>query len=503
MSSLATAPVGRHRTARTITPEELPTGAAALLDAGFRLALVAGHDDGDRLRAVYLFTAAAPDRRVELHVPLDPDRPRVPSIAALSFPAGRFEREMRDLFGIVPVDHPLPRRLVRHFHWPRRWYPMRADAGDPPAFGDQDGPYPFRSVEGPGVYEIPVGPVHAGMIGPGHFRFSVVGETILNLKARLWFVHRGVEKLFQGRTPQDALELAERISGDTSVGHALAFCQAVEDARAVDVGPDAARLRAVLLELERLHNHVTDIGAMCNDVGHSVLHAHAGRIREDLLRVNDRVTGSRLLRGAVRPGGTVLTALPDPVRLRMIAADAAEVAALALGHSGVLDRFTGTAVLTARQAHDLGTLGYVARASGLGVDARHDHPVAAVPRPRTAPARTGGDVLARFQVRRDEIATSVEMITELVGLLDGCRSAPAGGAAARVAGSGVGIVEGWRGTVVHRVEIGADGLLRRVKIVDPSFLNWPALPVALADTIVADFPLVNKSFDLSYAGNDL
>jgi len=502
-SGTARAPVGWHRTARTVTPDQLPAQAAELLDAGFRVALVAGHDDGDRLRAVYLFTAAAPDRRVELLVPLDPDRPRVPSIAALSFPAGRFEREMRDLLGIVPVDHPLPRRLVRHFHWPRGWYPMRDDAGDPPAFGDQDGPYPFRSVEGPGVYEIPVGPVHAGMIGPGHFRFSVVGETILNLKARLWFVHRGVEKLFQGRTPQDALELAERISGDTSVGHALAFCQAVEDARSVDVGPDAARLRAILLELERLYNHVTDIGAMCNDVGHSVLHSHAGRIREELLRVNDRVTGSRLLRGAVHPGGTVLAALPDPVRLRMIAADAAEVAALALGHSGVLDRFTGTAVLTARQAHDLGALGYVARASGLSVDARRDHPVAAVPLPRAAPAHAGGDVLARFQVRCHEIATSVEMITELVGLLDGCRSAPATGAAGRIAGSGVGIVEGWRGTVVHRVEIGAYGLLRRVKIVDPSFLNWPALPVVMADTIVPDFPLVNKSFGLSYAGNDL
>jgi Ni,Fe-hydrogenase III component G len=276
--------VGHHGTASTLTPDELPDCAAALLDAGFRVALIAGHDDSDgvrgssgALRAVYLFTAIAPDRRVELHVPLDPDRPQVPSLAGLSYAAGRFEREMRDLFGIVPVDHPLPRRLVRHFHWPRGWYPMLADAGDPPAFGDLDGPYPFRIVEGPGVYEIPVGPVHAGMIEPGHFRFSVVGETILKFKARLWFVHRGIEKLFQGRTPQDALELAERVSGDTSVGHALAFCQAVEDTRSVVISDDAQRRRGILLELERLYNHVTDIGALFNDASASNYYASTTR----------------------------------------------------------------------------------------------------------------------------------------------------------------------------------------------------------------------------------
>ena len=204
--------VGHCRTASTLTPDELPDRAAALLDAGFRVALIAGHDDsgsphgraGTAGRGGRC-TCSPPSRRTVASSCTSrstPTGPQVPSLAGLSFPAGRFEREMRDLFGIVPVDHPLPRRLVRHFHWPRGWYPMLADAGDPPAFGDLDGPYPFRTVEGPGVYEIPVGPVHAGMIEPGHFRFSVVGETILKLKARLWFVHRGIEKLFQGRTPQ-------------------------------------------------------------------------------------------------------------------------------------------------------------------------------------------------------------------------------------------------------------------------------------------------------------
>jgi Ni,Fe-hydrogenase III large subunit/Ni,Fe-hydrogenase III component G len=501
--------VGTHRTAVTVPAVELPERARSLLDNGFRVALIAGHHDvaADRLRAVYLFTASDPDRRAELHVPLDRSAPRVPSLAGLSFPAGRFEREMQDLFGIVPIDHPRPARLVRHFHWPKGWHPMLADAGDPPQFGDVDGPYPFRTVEGDGVYEIPVGPVHAGMIGPGHFRFSVVGETILNLKARLWFVHRGIERMFQGRPPDDAVELAERVSGDTSVGHTIAFCQAVEDALGLVIPPNTRRLRGVLLELERFYNHVTDIGALCNDVGYGILNNHAGRVREQLLRVNDSVTGNRLMRGAVRPGRTALQALPDPDQLAVIGDDIAEIAAIALGNSIVADRFTGTAILTRQQAADLGTLGYVARASGLTVDARHDHPFLPDPVDHTEHRKTDGDVLSRFVVRTEEIVHSINLITSLVESLDGdtgrfmvAATPPPATDAPR---SGVGIVEGWRGTIVHRAELAVDGTLTRVKIVDPSFFNWPALPVALADTIVPDFPLTNKSFNLSYAGNDL
>jgi len=492
--------VGHRRTAQDVTADELADRARSLLGAGYRVALVAGHDDGHQLRAVYLFTAAATDHRIELHLPLDRESPHVPSLAGISFAAGRFEREMRDLYGIVPDDHPLPRRLVRHFHWPRGWYPMLADAGDPPAFGDVDGPYPFRTVEGPGVYEIPVGPVHAGLIEPGHFRFSVVGETILNLKARLWFVHKGIEKLFQGRRVDRAVELAERVSGDTAVGHTLAYCLAVEDALGIPVPIAARRNRAILLELERLYNHVTDIGALCNDVGHGILNAHAQRIRERLLRINDDVTGHRLLRGVIRPGATSLARFPDPGALAAIGVDVAEVVALAVDHSVVNDRFTGTAVLTAAQAADLGTLGYVARASGLRLDARHDHPFLPAPLPRTSPSRTEGDVLSRFLVRAGEIQESIAMITVLLDDTADGREPTVGPA---VSGAGVGIVEGWRGTIVHRVELAADGTLSRVKIVDPSYLNWPALPVALADTIVPDFPLANKSFNLSYAGNDL
>ncbi|MFE3785541.1 NADH-quinone oxidoreductase subunit C [Amycolatopsis sp. NPDC059090] len=485
-----------------LAPAELPGQVETLLGEGFRIALVAGHDDGDRLRAVYLLTAPGPDRRVELHVPLDKADPRVPSLAGLSFPAGRFEREMRDLFGIVPEDHPLPRRLVRHFHWPRGWYPMLADAGDPPAFGDVDGPYPFRTVEGDGVYEIPVGPVHAGMIEPGHFRFSVVGETILNLKARLWFVHKGLEKLFEGRRPADAVQLAERVSGDTAVGHTLAFCLAVEDALGLAVAEDAQRLRAILLELERIHNHVADLGALCNDVGHGVLNTHAQRVRERLLQLNDQITGHRLLRGAIHPGGAVVGSLHRLEELPEIGADIDDIVALALGNSVVRDRFAGTAVLTRQQAADLGTLGYVARASGLTGDARVDYPHLEGGFARASHTRADGDVLSRFLVRAEEIRASIAAIARLTGQVRELDATGSTGTV-RTGGAGTGIAEGWRGTIVHRVELGSDGVLTRVKIVDPSFFNWPALPVALTDTIVPDFPLTNKSFNLSYAGNDL
>jgi Ni,Fe-hydrogenase III large subunit len=343
------------------------------------------------------------------------------------------------------------------------------------------------------------------MIGPGHFRFSVAGETILKLKARLWFTHRGIEKLFGGRAPEAALELTERISGDTTVGHTLAFCLAVEDALGLTVPGPQQQLRAMLLELERLYNHVADIGALCNDVGYGILNAHASRIRERLLRVNDVVTGHRLLRGAIHPGGAIVRALPDQGELAAIGTDIAEVAALALDHSVVRDRFAGTAVLPAAQAAGLGALGYVARASGLRIDARLDHPLPGVEFPPIAYTQAGGDVLARFTARAEEIRPAIAFITQAVERLDGhLGTAPSPRLPCPgVPSAGVGIAEGWRGTIVHRVELAADGTLTRVKIADPSFFNWPALPVALADTIVPDFPLANKSFNLSYAGNDL
>ena len=486
-----------------VTAQSLRSKAEALLADGHRLALVAAHEDDDRDRIVYLFVAARPDRRVELVLPVDKATPEFPSLAAISFPAGRFEREIRDLYGLTPLDHPLPRRLVRHHHWPRGWYPMRADAGPPPPFGSPDEPYPFLTVGGPGVYEIPVGPIHAGLIEPGHFRLSVVGETILKLKARLWFVHRGIEKLAEGRLPDEVVPLVERISGDSAVGHTSAYCLAVEEALDWPVPARASVVRAVLLELERLYNHVTDIGALCNDAGQGLLNAHALRVRERLLRLNSRATGHRLLRGAVFPGGARLLDPPTADELCEIGADVAEIVSLALDHSVVHDRFAGTASLTAEQATDIGVVGLAARASGIAIDARIDHPVADFPTGLVISTASDGDVLARFVVRADEVQTSIAMLVELLdrvgpGESSGGRPAPVPASA-----SGVGLVEGWRGAIAHRVELSSTARLRRIKVVDPSFFNWPALPVALADTIVPDFPLANKSFNLSYAGNDL
>ena len=487
-----------------VTAAELSGRVDELLARGFRLALVSAQEDADAFRIVYLLTAAGPDRRIELVLRTDRKAPEIPSLAGISFPAGRFEREMHDMYGIEPLHHPQPRRLVRHQHWPSGWFPMRSDAGDPPPFGSTDEPYPFLAVQGTGVYVIPVGPVHAGLIEPGHFRFSVVGETILNLKARLWFTHKGIEKLAEGRSQVDALALAERISGDSTASHALAYCLAVEAAQGWNVPGPAGLLRAVVLELERLYNHVTDLGALCNDVGYGILNAHALRVREQLLRLNADVTGHRLLRGAIFPGGAGVRQLPDPGQLAEIGAHVREITELALSNSVVRDRFTGTAILSASQVREIGVLGYVARASGVDLDARRDHPFHEATTQVASVTQAGGDVLARFLVRTGEVESSIA----LLGLL--LRDARAGTyqheappAPSPIQVSGVGLVEGWRGTITHRAEIRPDGTLARLKIVDPSFMNWPALPVALTDTIVPDFPLTNKSFNLSYAGNDL
>jgi len=469
---------------------------------GFRVALVCGVEDVECFRVVYVLVRGADDQRIELVLRTPTSEPTIPSMAAIDYATGRFEREIRDLYGITPLGHPLQARLVRHGHWPQGWYPMRRDAGPPPPFEPDVGSFPFLEVEGEGVYEIPVGPVHAGIIEPGHFRFSVVGETILRMKARLWFVHRGVEKLFEGRRPADGIELAERISGDTAVGHSLAYAMAVEAAAGIDVADQDRVARALLLELERLHNHIADLGAIANDVGYGLINAHMSRLRETLLRLNKATTGHRLLRGSITIGGVRLAALPDVQTVASVAVQAADLVQHTLANATARDRFTGTAVLSREAATGLGTLGYVARASGVDIDARRDHPFVDLGERFSVVVQSGGDVLSRYMVRVGEVEVSAHLVADLVRRLGG-----ANGSGEQVdpqrAGSGLGLVEGWRGTIAHRVELDSSGSLGRVKIVDPSFFNWPALPVALADTIVPDFPLVNKSFNQSYAGNDL
>ena len=496
---------GTPATVITVDAHGLVAATSALLDAGHRLALVAAHDDGSAFRVVYVFTGTGVER-TELVLGVDREHPTVPSLASVSFVASRFEREMRDLFGIEPLDHPQARRLVLHQHWPEGWFPMRRDSSSAPAMLDEAASYPFIPVEGPGVYEIPVGPVHAGLIEPGHFRFFVVGETILRMKARLWFVHKGIERLMQGTTIDEAMQIAQRISGDSAVGHGLAFTMALEEALGVEVSEDHRRVRAALLEMERLYNHVADLGALCNDVAYSIANALALSARERLLRMNAEVTGHRLLRDGVVLGASRVRRLATPEELNSLERDLERLVEMVSTNALVLDRFAGTAVLAREDALAMGTLGVVARASGCEVDARATHPFVDMPEGFALSSESTGDVLARFNVRVRECAVSIAMLREwsrdgVLATATAPVETPRGFSGAPR--SGLGIVEGFRGAIVHRIEIDGEGRLTRVKIVDPSFFNWPALPISLADTIIPDFPLANKSFNLSYAGNDL
>ena len=485
----------------SVTRDSLAAEVAAQLQRNRRLALVAGHEEAVGFRIVYVFLGAA-GARAELSLPVPRDDAWVPSLAGLSYQVGRFERELHDLFGIVAHDHPQPYRLVRHAHWPAGFYPLRSDAVVPEAF-DASAGFPFMEVTGKGVYEIPVGPVHAGLIEPGHFRFSVVGETIVRMYQRLYFVHRGVEKLFAGRGITEGIELAERISGDTAVGHSLAYLMAVEDALGVEVGQQALLIRALLLECERLYNHVNDLGALANDAGFGIANAQAGRLREQLLRHNAALTGHRLLRGALSLGGAELRAAADVDLITAVAAEVAELADIATSHSLVANRFNTTAVLPTEQAERLGVLGYVARASGVAIDARVDQPFVELGSGFAPVIRHSGDVRARFDVRAAEVAVSADLVADLADRIAAESPTEAAIAPSQGGEAGLGVVEAWRGTLVHRVELGSAGVVRRLKVVDPSFLTWPGLPVALNEVIVPDFPLANKSFNCSYAGNDL
>jgi Ni,Fe-hydrogenase III large subunit len=304
----------------------------------------------------------------------------------------------------------------------------------------------------------------------------------------------------------DGVELAERISGDTTAGHALAYCQAVEAAGRVEAPERARLLRVVLLELERLYNHVSDVGAIVNDTGFAVGHAHCFRIREQLLRANKALTGSRLLRGVILPGGLArdLAVPADFVRgLTAALADFEEVVSICVKNTLLMDRLEGTGVLDHERALDHGALGYVARASGRDLDARRDHPFAEYGRLGfRVPVFTGGDVKARTLVRLEETRQSLSLIAQA------CSRLAPGPVRAPVPQlppyePAFGVVEGWRGRIVHWAAAGPDGRLHRVKVVDPSFFNWPALSYCLEGNIVPDFPLCNKSFNQSYSGNDL
>lgn len=402
-----------------------------------------------------------------------------PSLAE-EFPAlDWFERELWEDHGLVPEGHPSLKPLRNHRL-----------------------PYPFDRVEG--LHEVPVGPVHAGIIEPGHFRFSVLGERILHLEIRLGYQHRGVEQLFQGKSLEQALLLAERAGGEP-VAHALAFCQAVEAALGIEVPPRAYRLRRVLLELERLFGHLGHLAGLFTDIGYAYAATQVGKVRALLQGQLERLTGHRYGRNALTVGGVGFDIDPETqveVRgaLAKLAAEAETHLAAALKHPMVLDRLRYVGTLTQAQARWLGLVGPAARACGLGRDLRQDD---ALYQPFTPVVRSGGDVLARAQVYAEEVQQGFVYLDRFLGAL------PAG--AVRV--NGAWLKEGELREAHSRVEAGRGELfywvrlrgnrVERVKIVDPSFKNWRALELAVRGMGLPDFPIINKSFDLSYAGCDL
>jgi Ni,Fe-hydrogenase III large subunit len=419
------------------------------------------------------------------------------------------QRAAADMLGLVPGNADDRRPWLRHGAWPPDHYPLRHDAS-----GDAATPrppledYAFVRVEGDGVHEIPVGPVHAGVIEPGHFRFSIVGEKVLRLEQRLGYVHKGIAKRFTQLAPLDAHRLAGRVSGDSTVAHAWAYCMALESAVGCTVPVRAQWLRALMLERERVANHLGDLGALGNDAAFVFGMAQFSRLREDWLRLSHEAFGHRLMMDGVVPGGVACDPAPavlDRVlrQCDTVEAEVRELRSIYDEHAGLQDRFITTGRVTPALAARLGLTGLAGRASGQATDLRCDQPWPPYDRLQVAMAtHRNGDVAARVTVRFEETLESLRLIRALCAELPGDASrvdvrAPRGPAL------GAGRVEGWRGEVFAALELDEAGAMSRCHTHDPSWHNWPVLEHAVIGNIVPDFPLINKSFNLSYAGHDL
>jgi Ni,Fe-hydrogenase III large subunit/Ni,Fe-hydrogenase III component G len=452
-----------------------------------------------------------PELRTLLRVSagIDPVELSFPSIATRHPSANWFEREIRDFFGLSPHGHPNPGRVALHDDWPEGVFALRKDfAVDTTVDRVAGDPHPFRPVSGEGVFQVPVGPVHAGVIEPGHFRFGVAGEPVLYLQMRLFYVHKGIEKRFECLPWRHGLFLAESISGDTAVGHAVAYAHAIERLASIEVPARARSLRVILLELERIYNHIADIGALATDVAFTVPASHAQALREGLVRLHQRLFGTRLLRGTIALGG-VKKDLDDAERrdlqahLKSLEPEFDQLITTLIDAGTFTDRVDATGVLTQQVARDLGIVGVAARASGIDGDLRRDLAHDAYHGLQfEVPVEEGGDVRARLMVRAREVEQSFRILRQV---LDALPATPLCAPLPRdlpTASSALGWVEAWRGPLVHYVATDEQGRLTRVKINDPSFLNWPGLIQAVPGNIIPDFPVINKSFNLSYSGND-
>lgn len=436
------------------------------------------------------------------------DAPAFPSLTKSYLAAWRFERQIKSLMGVVPAGHPDTRPWIKHEDWPQDAYPLRKSFDGSEYFPRIGGEYKWVRAEGEGVYEIAVGPVHAGIIEPGHFRFQAVGEDIINLEERLGYVHKGIEKRFESLSWADGARLAARVSGDTTVAHAVGYCQALEAAASCAVPERAQWIRALLLERERIANHIGDIGAISNDAAFTFLFYQTAILRERILRTNLRLFGHRLTMDRVVPGGVAVDVSADGAEamneeMSEISGEFERLVLVYEDSPSLEDRVNGAGTLTPAIAKELGVVGVVARASGQTLDARVQRPsppydtvVPAVPRLRT------GDVHGRVWVRVEEVRESIRLVREiLAGLPQGALIAPC--SEPQPGAMGFSVVEGWRGEIIWWVQAGARGEVNRVMVRDPSSVNWLALEQAIKGNIVPDFPLCNKSFNQSYSGNDL
>ncbi len=435
-------------------------------------------------------------------ISLDCEECRYPSVSRYHPPALRLERAIRDLFGLHPDGLPDDRPWLDHGRWG-----VRAPLGgrvaepvtNPPA-------YDFLPVEGESLHQIPVGPVHAGIIEPGHFRFTANGETVVRLEERLGYVHKGIESLMAGAGLEHAAQLAGRTSGDSTVAYAYAFARASEAATGIGAPPRAVWLRALMAELERLANHLGDIGAICNDASFALMHAHCGVLRERVLRAADGCFGHRLMRDRIVPGGVAvdldaegraaIRALVAEVRLRF-----PPLVELYDNTASLKDRTVATGILTPALANQYGAGGYVGRASGRAVDARRSPGYAPYDTLEfEVPVLAEGDVDARVWIRIREVEQSLGLVEQILTQLP---EGPLRVDVPQRAGEGMAIVEGFRGDVLVWLRLGEDGGVARCHLRDPSWFQWPLLEAVIEGNIVADFPLCNKSFNCSYSGHDL